>query len=71
MATYLTSQPMRQSTNSQFATADRINSFCSSILAGLGVFGLAANGVCPSILTRPAPTASGETPAAKDMDDPR
>jgi hypothetical protein len=58
MAVYLTFQPISQAQNSWFASV-RISSLRSSIMAGLGVFGFAMNGMCPSIAAQIAPSVSG------------
>jgi hypothetical protein len=63
MAAQFTSQPVCQSNHSWFASEDQIGSLCSTILTGLGVFGLAASGMCPSTPAQIAPSVlEDETP---------
>jgi hypothetical protein len=69
MPVYQTSQPIRQSQYSWFASVDQISSLSSTIIAGLGEFGLAANGLCPAAIAQPMPLGPIAEPAysgAKD-----
>jgi hypothetical protein len=50
MATYLTSHPVRRAANRLFALRNHYNSLSESVLTGLGMFGLATNGMCLAAL---------------------
>jgi hypothetical protein len=58
MAAYPTSDPPHGSRNGWFAGLD-FSSLGSSIIAGLGAFGLAANGICPPLLDQSASVDPG------------
>jgi hypothetical protein len=49
MAAHSTIQATRQSKYSWLASITGIGTLSTTILEGLGVFGLAANGMCPSL----------------------
>lgn len=69
MADQLTIQSNRRQQEGKHAPADLIALLRSTVIAGLGTFGLASNGACLSILTQTAAQApsdcAGETTAAK------
>jgi hypothetical protein len=54
MADYQTFHSNRRQQTSQQALTDPIGLLSSTIIAGLGMYGLAANGTCLSILAQPA-----------------
>ncbi len=54
MADYQTVHSNRRQQNGQPTLADPIGLLSSTFIAGLGMFGLAANGTCLSILTQSA-----------------
>ena len=55
MAVHLAFYAVRRVPNSPFVSIDRLNSLSASILAGFGMFGLAANGMCPALLAGTTP----------------
>ena len=58
MAVHLASYAVRRVPNSPFVSIDRRNSLSASILAGFGMFALAASGMCPMLLAGTAPLQS-------------
>ena len=68
MATYVMFQPAHQSQSIWSALVDQVSSFCSILVEGLGMFGLAASGMCPSIQAPFAQPTSGEVQTATDAD---
>jgi hypothetical protein len=58
------SDPRRQ--NSRLIGAEPVSSFGSSVIAGLALFGLAANGCCLAGSTQSGANASSEEPLNSD-----
>jgi hypothetical protein len=69
MAAHSTFPSTRQSQDSWFASIVQIGTLGSTILEGLGVFGLAANGMCPTLSVQAVPSL-GQT-APKAANEPR
>jgi hypothetical protein len=55
MATYMALTPVSRVENGTFASTVRSNTLGASILAGFGMFGLAANGMCLTALADSLP----------------
>jgi len=66
MAAYPTFPSTRQSQDSWFASIVQIGTLGSTILEGLGEFGLAANGMCPALCTRAIPLQRESNPMTAD-----
>jgi hypothetical protein len=66
MATYMTCRPVRFIRNRLFASIDRSNSLSASILAGFGMFGLAASGMCFAVLAQSCPQVPQAVHAESD-----
>lgn len=64
MAARLTFQSIRQSQHSWLALIDQLDNLGSTIIEGLGAFGLAANGVCPTLSPETAASQNESLPSA-------
>lgn len=67
MAGHLTLQLNRQPQKSWHALTDPVSSLSSSIIAGLGMFGLAANGTCLTELMQCEPPVQEKMPVVSDL----
>jgi hypothetical protein len=64
MAAHMAFPLTRQPRHSWLAPIDQLSNFGSTIIEGLGAFGLAANGVCPTLFRETAPLQSESLPSA-------
>ena len=62
MAAHITFQPIPQPRHSWLASIDQLGNLGSTIIDGLGVFGLAANGMCPTLLAETTPLQQKSKP---------
>jgi hypothetical protein len=58
MVTYRKFQSIRQVANRLFILSNQRGSLCECILTSLAIFGLAAQGMCLSLLAQPLPEVS-------------
>jgi hypothetical protein len=63
MAAHITFQPIPQPRHSWLASIDQLGNLGSTIIDGLGVFGLAANGMCPTLLAGTTPLQRESKPS--------
>jgi hypothetical protein len=63
MAAHSTFPSTRPTQYSWFESITEISILGSTILDGLGVFGLAANGMCPTLLAETLPPKVGSEPS--------
>ncbi len=63
MALQPTFRATRPSQYSWFESITEITTLGSAIIAGLGVFGLAANGMCPTLLAETTPLQRESKPS--------
>jgi hypothetical protein len=66
MVDYVTIDSTRGSHSSRYSSIDHISSLGSSIIAGLGAFGLAANGMCPLLLDQSPAIVGIKAPICSD-----
>lgn len=59
MATYLTFHLVRGAANRLFVFSNQHSSLSESVLTSFGMFGLAANGMCPTLLAGTTPLQRG------------
>ena len=64
MAAHSTVQSTRPSNDSWLRSITQIGTLSTTILEGLGVFGLAANGMCPSLSVQAVSSLAQTTPKA-------
>jgi hypothetical protein len=66
MVTYLILHKVRRASNRLFALSNQPGSLCQCILTGLGMFGLAVNGMCLAAPAHSLPEASkSDLPAGR------
>lgn len=63
MATHSMSPPTRQSLDRWIPSITAISTLGLTILEGLGEFGLASNGICPTLLAETTPRKVGSKPS--------
>jgi hypothetical protein len=63
MAAHITFQSIRRPLHSWLASIDQLDNLGASIVEGLGEFGLAANGMCPTLLARTTPLQRESKPS--------